>query len=68
MVSLRWRFLSNCSPGKYTVKVSSSNGIFLRTVEQEVLVYPPPINASFIQGRGQEEAHQVVISRRGRCH
>ena len=49
-------------PGKYTVKVSSSNGIFLRTVEQEVLVYPPPINASFIQGRGQQEAHQVVIT------
>ena len=49
-------------PGKYKVKVSSSNGIFLRTVEQEVLVYPPPIAAHFIQGRGQEEAHQVVIT------
>ncbi|WEM43937.1 TIGR03503 family protein [Photobacterium sp. DA100] len=49
-------------PGKYTVKVSSGNGIFLRTVEQEVLVYPPPISASFIQGRGQSEAHQVVVA------
>ncbi|MCQ1059441.1 TIGR03503 family protein [Photobacterium sp. ZSDE20] len=49
-------------PGKYTVKISSGNGIFLRTVEQEVLVYPPPINASFIQGRGQTEDHQVVVA------
>ncbi|MCW8331764.1 TIGR03503 family protein [Photobacterium sp. SDRW27] len=48
-------------PGKYRVKISSSNGIFLRTVEQQVLVYPPPLRASFIQGRGQNEPHQVVV-------
>lgn len=48
-------------PGKYRVKINSGNGIFLRTVEQEVLVYPTPMTASFIQGRGQNEPHQVVV-------
>ncbi|MGF1727261.1 TIGR03503 family protein [Photobacterium nomapromontoriensis] len=52
----------NLLPGKYRVRVSSENGIFLRTVEQEVLVYPPPLTASFIQGRGTKEYHQVVVS------
>ncbi|GAL08493.1 hypothetical protein JCM19237_89 [Photobacterium aphoticum] len=49
-------------PGKYRVRISSGNGIFLRTQEQVVLVYPPPLNASFIQGRGQDEQHQVVVT------
>lgn len=48
-------------PGKYRVSLSSGNGIFLRTVEQEVLVYPPPLRASFIQGRGRHEYHQIVV-------
>ncbi|MGF1683703.1 TIGR03503 family protein [Photobacterium minamisatsumaniensis] len=48
-------------PGKYRVEISSANGVFLRTVEQEVLVYPPPVRASFIQGRGSSESHQVVV-------
>ncbi|PSW09355.1 TIGR03503 family protein [Photobacterium sanctipauli] len=48
-------------PGKYRVEISSGNGVFLRTVEQEVLVYPPPLKASFIQGRGNSESHQVVV-------
>ena len=48
-------------PGKYRVKINSGNGIFLRTVEQQVLVYPPPMRASFIQGRGRSEPHQVVV-------
>lgn len=48
-------------PGKYRVRISSGNGIFLRTVEQQVLVYPPPMKASFIQGRGRSEPHQVVV-------
>lgn len=52
----------NVLPGKYRVKISSENGIFLRTVEQEVLVYPPPLKASFIQGRGNNVYHQVVVS------
>ncbi|WP_299021720.1 TIGR03503 family protein [uncultured Photobacterium sp.] len=48
-------------PGKYRVKLNSGNGIFLRTVEQQVLIYPPPMTASFIQGRGANESHQVVV-------
>ncbi|UXI01884.1 TIGR03503 family protein [Photobacterium sp. TY1-4] len=48
-------------PGKYRVRITSGNGIFLRTVEQEVLVYPTPMTASFIQGRGHNESHQVVV-------
>ena len=48
-------------PGKYRVQINTGNGIFLRTVEQEVLVYPSPLKASFIQGRGQNEPHQVVV-------
>ena len=48
-------------PGKYRVRITSGNGVFLRTVEQEVLVYPPPLRASFIQGRGRSEPHQVVV-------
>ncbi|WP_064602312.1 TIGR03503 family protein [Photobacterium sp. J15] len=51
----------NIMPGKYRVKLNSGNGIFLRTVEQQVLVYPPPMTASFIQGRSSNEAHQVVV-------
>lgn len=51
----------NIQPGKYRVKINSGNGIFLRTVEQQVLVYPPPMKASFIQGRGQHEHHQIVV-------
>lgn len=47
-------------PGRYRVKINTGNGIFLRTVEQQVLVYPTPLKASFIQGRGQNEPHQVV--------
>ncbi|MGF1760594.1 TIGR03503 family protein [Photobacterium sagamiensis] len=49
-------------PGKYRVKITSSNGIFLRTVEQEVLVYPPPLTVSFIQGRDRNESHEVAVT------
>ncbi|MDX1304413.1 TIGR03503 family protein [Photobacterium sp.] len=49
-------------PGKYRVKITSSNGIFLRTVEQEVLVYPPPLSVSFIQGRDRNESHEVAVT------
>ncbi|OZS43205.1 TIGR03503 family protein [Photobacterium sanguinicancri] len=49
-------------PGKYRVRVSSRNGIFLRTFEQQVLIYPPPLTADFIQGRDQIEPHQFVIT------
>lgn len=49
-------------PGKYRVKISSGNGIFLRTVEKEVLVYPPPMTVSFIQGRDRSEPHQLAVT------
>lgn len=49
-------------PGKYRVRVTSRNGIFLRTFEQQVLVYPPALTADFIQGRDQQEPHQLVVT------
>ncbi len=61
MACLRWLCPLRSSRGKYRVKINSGNGIFLRTVEQQVLVYPPPMRASFIQGRGRSEPHQVVV-------
>lgn len=49
-------------PGKYRVRITSGNGVFLRAQEQEVLVYPAPIVATFIQSRTQGEAHQVSFN------
>ncbi|MEZ8826821.1 TIGR03503 family protein [Vibrio amylolyticus] len=49
-------------PGKYRVRITSGNGIFLRAQEQEVLVYPPPIQHTFIQSREPDVAHQIVLS------
>ncbi|MFB9217521.1 TIGR03503 family protein [Vibrio sinaloensis] len=50
------------APGKYRVRITSGNGIFLRAQEQEVLVYPSPIEVTFIQSRSEQEAHKVVMS------
>ncbi|MGC9404090.1 TIGR03503 family protein [Vibrio genomosp. F10] len=49
-------------PGKYRVRITSGNGIFLRAQEQEVLVYPTPIQHTFIQSRDAETAHQIILS------
>ncbi|NAW64499.1 TIGR03503 family protein [Photobacterium halotolerans] len=49
-------------PGRYRVKITSGNGIFLRTHEQQVMVYPPPVLSTFIQARAQEGAHQLVVT------
>lgn len=49
-------------PGKYRVRITSGNGVFLRAQEQEVLVYPTPILTTFIQSRVDGEPHQVVFS------
>ncbi|MDO6708470.1 TIGR03503 family protein [Photobacterium sp. 1_MG-2023] len=49
-------------PGRYRVKMTSGNGIFLRTYEQEVMVYPPPLLPSFIQARNTEENHTLVVT------
>lgn len=50
------------APGKYRVRITSGNGIFLRAQEQEVLVYPSPMQATFIQSRDSELPHKAVFS------
>ncbi|WP_413113903.1 TIGR03503 family protein [Thaumasiovibrio sp. DFM-14] len=49
------------SPGRYRVSIVSKNELFTRAQEQVVLVYPSPVMISFVQGRGQKEAHKVVV-------
>ncbi len=49
-------------PGKYRVRITSGNGVFLRAIEQEVLVYPPPMESTFIQSRNEGTPHQIVFS------
>ena len=49
-------------PGKYRVRITSGNGVFLRAVEQEILVYPTPISTSFIQARVETNDHHVVFT------
>ena len=49
-------------PGKYRVRITSGNGVFLRAQEQEVLVYPKPLQATFIQSRIDTNPHKVVFS------
>ncbi len=49
-------------PGKYRVRITSGNGVFLRAVEQEVLVYPTPVTTSFIQARVDTNAHHMVFT------
>ncbi|MCG9596651.1 TIGR03503 family protein [Vibrio sp. Isolate25] len=49
-------------PGKYRVRITSGNGVFLRAQEQEVLVYPMPIQTTFIQSREEGVEHKVVVS------
>lgn len=49
-------------PGKYRVRITSGNGVFLRAQEQTVLVYPSPIMTTFIQSRETGQPHQIVIT------
>ncbi|MDA0119483.1 TIGR03503 family protein [Vibrio sp. T11.5] len=49
-------------PGKYRVRITSGNGVFLRAQEQEVLIYPTPVETTFIQSREEGKEHQLVIS------
>lgn len=39
------------APGKYRARITSGNGVFLRAIEQEVLVYPSPVVLEFTQSR-----------------
>lgn len=52
----------NSAAGKYRVRITSGNGVFLRAEEQEVLVYPSPIETTFIQSREASQPHKVVFS------
>jgi len=52
----------SAKPGKYTARITSGNGVFLRAQEQEVLVYPKPITTTFIQSRIDNEPHHVVVT------
>ncbi|QIA63955.1 TIGR03503 family protein [Vibrio astriarenae] len=49
-------------PGKYRVRITSGNGVFLRAIEQEVLVYPSPVSIQFAQSREPGTAHHLTIS------
>ncbi|ODP99221.1 TIGR03503 family protein [Salinivibrio kushneri] len=51
----------NVMPGKYRARVTSGNGIFFRTLEQQVLVYPTPLMATFKQSQAEGEPHQLVV-------
>lgn len=48
-------------PGKYRMRITSGNGVFLRAQEQVILVYPNPISRTFIQSRDDKQAHQLVV-------
>ncbi|MDA0110331.1 TIGR03503 family protein [Vibrio sp. La 4.2.2] len=47
-------------PGKYNVRITTGNGVFLRALEQEVLIYPTPFSSKFIQG-DDKKPHQIVV-------
>ncbi|SMY17137.1 TIGR03503 family protein [Photobacterium aquimaris] len=49
-------------PGKYRVKIASTNGVFERAVEQTVLVYPSLITTTFIQSHQPFVSHVVKIA------
>lgn len=49
-------------PGKFRARVTSGNGVFMRAVEESVLVYPTPITATFIQSRKEEKDHRMVVT------
>lgn len=50
------------TPGKYRMRITSENGVFLRTQEQDVLVYPTPYTVSFIQSYTENQDHQVIVN------
>ncbi|KEY90047.1 hypothetical protein CF66_9084 [Candidatus Photodesmus katoptron] len=54
--------LIKAKPGKYKVRITSGNGIFLRAREQETFIYPNPIQIKFIQSEQEETPHRIVFS------
>lgn len=51
----------NVPPGKYRVRVTSSNGVFFRSLEQQVLVYPTPLMVTFNQSRKKALPHRLLL-------
>ena len=50
------------TPGKYRVNISSNNGVFLRSFEQIVLVYPSPVAMLFKQNfSDKKELNQLEV-------
>ncbi|CCN48390.1 TIGR03503 family protein [Vibrio nigripulchritudo] len=49
-------------PGKYRARITSGNGVFLRTIEQTILVYPTPISTQFIQARSEKLEHSINVT------
>lgn len=49
-------------PGKYRARITSGNGIFLRSIEQTILVYPTPLSAEFMQARSETMNHSITVT------
>ncbi|WED21157.1 TIGR03503 family protein [Vibrio sp. JC009] len=49
-------------PGKYRARITSGNGVFMRAVEDTVLVYPSPVSATFVQSREEGVDHSMLVS------
>ncbi|MGL4826492.1 MAG: TIGR03503 family protein [Vibrionaceae bacterium] len=52
------------APGKYLAHVSSGNGVFFRSLQQDVLVYPAPYGIKFEQAREKGKLHKLIIESR----
>ncbi len=49
-------------PGKYLAKVTSGNGVFFRTLEKEVFVYPSPVTAKVVQIKNDGELRKLEFT------
>ncbi|MGL5334976.1 MAG: TIGR03503 family protein [Enterovibrio sp.] len=52
------------APGKYLAHISSANGVFFRSFQQEVLVYPTPYAIKFEQAQEKGKLHKLIIESR----
>lgn len=48
-------------PGKYRARVTSGNGVFFRSLEQIVLVYPTPLVVTLNQSREKTQPHRLLL-------
>ena len=51
----------NILPGKYTVKLISSSGIFLRAVEQIISIVEMPFKTLFLQANKSNDSHEIIV-------